>query len=116
MGKIALKGLEFFAHHGYYDEEQKIGNRYGLDIEVTADIQRAGEKDDLLQTVNYEELYRIAASVMSKKARLLEHIGFGIIQRIREIYPWVDKVEVQVSKFNPPVGGICERSVVTLEG
>ncbi|RZK29989.1 MAG: dihydroneopterin aldolase, partial [Hymenobacter sp.] len=32
MGQIALEGLEFFAFHGYYDEEQKIGNKYGVDI------------------------------------------------------------------------------------
>jgi dihydroneopterin aldolase len=34
MGKITLEGLEFFAFHGYYDEEQKIGNKYGVDITI----------------------------------------------------------------------------------
>ena len=28
MGQIALEGMEFFAYHGHFDEEQKIGNKY----------------------------------------------------------------------------------------
>ena len=26
MGTIELEGLEFFAYHGYYEEERKIGS------------------------------------------------------------------------------------------
>ena len=28
MGKVALEGIEFFSYHGYYEEEQKLGNKY----------------------------------------------------------------------------------------
>jgi dihydroneopterin aldolase len=33
-GKITLEGMEFFAHHGYYQEEQKIGNKFAVDIMI----------------------------------------------------------------------------------
>lgn len=116
MGTISLEGLEFFAYHGFYDEEQKIGNKYAVDITVTADFSEAARKDRLSATVNYEELYRIAATTMQRPARLLEHIAHSIIEEIRQHYPNVNSVEVSVSKFNPPVGGVCHRARITLRG
>ena len=116
MGTISLEGLEFFAYHGYYDEEQKVGNKYALDITIHTDFEEAAQNDRLRGTVNYEELYGIAVEVMRERSRLLEHIAYRLIEKIREKYPDVAKVHVAVSKFNPPIGGVCHRSKITLEG
>ena len=115
MGTVALEGLEFFSYHGFYDEEQKIGNKYSVDIVVTADFSEAARLDRLSVTVNYEELYRITAGVMQQSARLLEHIAHRIIREIRAQYPDLQSVEVSVSKFNPPIGGVCHRAKITLK-
>ena len=114
MGQIALEGMEFFAFHGYYDEEQKIGNKYGVDLYITTNLLAAGESDKLLQTVNYEVLYRLVAEEMRAPARLLEHVAHRVLDRIMAELPHVRKVRVSVSKFNPPLGGICHRARVTL--
>lgn len=116
MGIIALEGLEFFAYHGYYEEEQKIGNRYQIDIQITTDFSEAAEEDKLGGTVNYEDLYRIIASIMKDKIKLLEHIAQRIIQQVRIQYPAVSEIKVSVSKLNPPIGGVCERAKITLIG
>ena len=116
MGTIALEGLEFFSYHGFYDEEQKIGNKYAVDIVVTTDFSEAAQRDRLSATVNYEELYRITVNVMQQPARLLEHIAYQIIQEIRVKYADLHTVEVSVSKFNPPIGGVCHRAKITLRG
>ncbi|OON69056.1 dihydroneopterin aldolase [Hymenobacter sp. CRA2] len=115
MGQIALEGLEFFAFHGYYDEEQKIGNKYGVDLRVRTNLYRAGSTDHLSETVNYEVLYRVVAEEMQAPARLLEHLAHRIIDRVMHEFGHVRWVEVSVSKFNPPVGGICQRARVTLK-
>jgi 7,8-dihydroneopterin aldolase/epimerase/oxygenase len=114
VGTISLEGLEFFAYHGFYDEEQKIGNKYAVDIIVYADFSEAARRDKLSATVNYEELYKITAAVMQRPARLLEHIAHNLITDIKKRYPSVDSVEVSVSKFNPPIGGVCHRARITL--
>ncbi|RAK02979.1 dihydroneopterin aldolase [Larkinella arboricola] len=116
MGTISLEGLEFFAYHGFYDEEQKIGNKYSVDITVTADLSEAAQLDRLSTTVNYGDLYNITHAAMQQPARLLEHIAHNIIVEIRKKYPRVDTVEVSVSKFNPPIGGVCHRAKITLRG
>ncbi|MBC6990601.1 MULTISPECIES: dihydroneopterin aldolase [Hymenobacter] len=115
MGQIALEGMEFFAFHGYYDEEQKIGNKYGVDLYIETDLHAAGASDKLQATVNYEVLYKVVAEEMQAKARLLEHLGHRVIDRIFKEFPHVHSVRVSVSKFNPPLGGICHRARVTLE-
>ena len=114
MGQIALEGMEFFAFHGYYDEEQKIGNKYGVDLYISTDLLAAGESDKLQQTVNYEVLYRLVAEEMRAPARLLEHVAHRVLDRIMAELPHVRKVRISVSKFNPPLGGICHRARVTL--
>ena len=114
MATIALEGVEFFAYHGVYDEEQKIGNKYSIDVVIEADVSEAAQFDRLRDTINYEKVYNIIATVMQKKARLLEHIAYKIIQGIKSEYPHIQSVEVSVSKYNPPVGGVCLRSKITL--
>jgi len=116
LGTITLEGLEFFAYHGFYPEEQRIGNKYALDITIHTNFIEAAQYDKLSETVNYETLYQIAAKVMQEPAKLLEHIGFKVISRIRDHYPDVANVTVKVSKFNPPVGGVCTRAAITMEG
>ncbi len=106
--------MEFFAFHGFYDEEQKIGNKYGVDLRVYVDLAAAATTDSLPRTINYEQLYAIVLAEMRVPARLLENLGQRIMDRVLQQFAHVGMVEVSVSKFNPPLGGICERARVTL--
>ena len=115
MGKIALEGMEFFAYHGVSDEEQQTGNRYSIDIEIDTDLQAACLSDDLSDTLNYGRVYAIIAEEMQVRSRLLEHLGHRIISRLKNEFTGMAKVTLQVSKYNPPVGGVVHRSKVTLE-
>lgn len=113
-GIIKLSGLEFFAYHGFYDEEQKVGNRYNVDIAVTADLEAAATHDRLSETVNYEQLYAIVTRQMQQRARLLEHLANEIIEAVYAAFPRVQHCTVTITKFNPPLGGLCQSASVTL--
>lgn len=114
MGKVALEGLEFFAYHGFYDEEQKMGNKYAVDIAVVTDFEEAAEKDVLSETVDYGELYKIVRDEMFKPSRLLENIGKRIIDEVFSKFSSITEIELSISKFNPPIGGVCGRARVTM--
>jgi len=113
MSYIALEGMEFFAYHGFYAEEQKIGNRYSVDVQVEWDIRSAGAQDDLQQTINYEKIYASVAHVMATSHKLLESIAESILQDIRSYFA-EGKVSVRVTKFNPPIGGVCHKAIICL--
>ena len=115
MGTIALEGIEFFAYHGFYYEEQKVGSKYSVDIKVEAPFEEAAVHDQLSETINYEQLYKIIKQEIKKPSKLLENIAKRIIDRTIENFPHIEYVEVSISKFNPPVGGVCNRAKVTLK-
>jgi len=113
--QIILENIEFFAYHGYYDEEQKIGNKYTIDICVTANLETAAQNDRLADTINYEKLYKIVAEEMIKPTRLLEHIAQRIIDSCFQRFEQIENIEVCVAKHNPPIGGVCGKAKVVLK-
>jgi dihydroneopterin aldolase len=116
MRIVALEGMEFFAYHGYYAEEQKTGNKYSVDIRVTSRIDATTPNDALDTTINYEVLYQLTSAAMKQPTQLLEQIARQILSGIRDRYPDIQQAEVAVSKFNPPIGGVCTKATVTLIG
>lgn len=115
MGTIALEGLEFFAYHGFYKEERKMGNKFRVDITVEVDFSEAASKDKLQATLDYEILYRIVHEQMQIPSKLLEHIAEQIINQVYVRFPHIQSVEVSVAKHNPPVGGVCQWAKVKLK-
>ncbi len=113
MTEIVLEGLEFYAYHGFYKQEQEIGNKYSIDLKVYSTIDPLN--DELPQTIDYEKLYKIVKVEMGKKFKLLETIGNNVAERILNEFTSVQKVRVSVSKYNPPLGGICERAKVIIK-
>lgn len=115
MGSISLEGMEFFAYHGFYKEERKIGNKYRVDITVEMDFSEAAEKDKLSATLDYEILYKMIHQVMQEPSKLLEHIADRIIEQTYTNFSFIQTVEVSIAKHNPPVGGVCKWAKVTLK-
>ena len=52
MDKIEIKGLEVFAHHGVYEEEQRLGQKYVVSAVITLDTTADAQTKDLEKTVN----------------------------------------------------------------
>ncbi|TAE00956.1 MAG: dihydroneopterin aldolase [Bacteroidetes bacterium] len=115
LNKITLEQIEFFAYHGVFEEEQKIGNRYSVDITVFVDFSATETEDSIKNTVNYGKLYEIVKEQMMIPSKLLEHIAYKIKNKVFESFAEVEGVEIKVSKFNPPIGGNCQRATVSLQ-
>jgi dihydroneopterin aldolase len=112
MGKIKLEGMEFFAYHGFYEEERRIGNRYGVDVIAKAAFDQAALHDELAGTVNYEVVYAIVKEEMSISSLLLEHVAQRIATRIVAAFPSITKLKVRMRKHNPPIGGVCKAACI----
>ena len=112
--KVAIKGAEFFAFHGYYDEEQKAGTNFRIDAEV--ELKSFDSNDDnIADTVNYEDLYKICKSEMAVTQRLLETVVFNIIMKFKDSLPNVTSGRVKMEKLGPQLGGKVEKAVVEME-
>jgi dihydroneopterin aldolase len=111
-GKISLEGLEFHAYHGVYAHERSSGNKFEVDIVVEAKLNEAVLEDDLTGTINYETLYGLVKTEMEKPSKLLETVGYAIASSVLNSLPDVQYVEIKISKFNPPIGGVCKKATV----
>lgn len=115
MNKIALKGMQFYAYHGYYEEEQIMGAYYNLDVTVQVDFTKAGNNDNLADTLNYENIYSICKEVMAVPAKLLEHLVQQIEHQLVSYYPSIQGVYIVLDKLNPPLGAKVASSQVSIE-
>ena len=105
MGKISLEGMEFFAYHGCFKEEQVIGTKFIIDLHVILDSTIAEESDHLKDTVSYVQLYQAVKKEMDKKSHLLEHVSKRIMDSLKSGFPQIRSIELKISKVNPPIGG-----------
>lgn len=111
---ISIEGMEFFAYHGHFKEEQIIGTRFIVDLFVEVDTRKAESSDNLHDTVNYLSVYQTVKTEMEQKSRLLEHVAHRILTAVQARFPDVTDAEVKISKLNPPLGGKIDRVCVTL--
>jgi dihydroneopterin aldolase len=110
---ITLHGAEFFAYHGFYPEEQKIGNSFIVDIEVEFTTTGTINEDDLSNTVNYEQLYDIACEEMKIPRKLIETVAQAIIDEVIKQYTFVERIQLVIKKLNPLIGAKTKYSSVT---
>lgn len=113
-GCIELTGMRFHAFHGCLPEERRDGGEYLVDFRCGLDISKAAGSDSLEDTLDYSEIYRIAAAQMAVPSNLLEHVAARIADAIAAAFPGLEGFEIKVSKLAPPVGGPCDAASVTV--
>lgn len=114
MGLITLSGMEFFAYHGCFAEEQIIGNKFIVDLEFSTETENAELTDDLTQTINYQLVYDVVKAEMDIKSKLLEHVARRVLDALYKQFPGIGSAKITVSKLNPPLKGKVDRVCFTL--
>ncbi len=109
MDKIIMKDLEFFGYHGVLGEENRLGQRFIVSIELYTDLKRAGVSDNVLDTINYAEVYAVVKGCVERKTfKLLEALAENIAESILTGFSAVNELAVHIKKPNAPVQGIFE--------
>ena len=109
LNVIRIKNAVFYAYHGVMADEQNLGGKFEVDIEMHCDLSAAAESDSLRKTVDYEKVYGfIQRTVLAKKYYLLEALAQAITRGVlREFYN-VEIVTVRLRKPHPPVKGVID--------
>lgn len=108
MGCIELNGMDFYAFHGCFAEEQAIGTHFRVNVTFETDTSIAQQSDSIDDTVSYLDVYHTVEREMMKPSHLLEHVADRIGEAILQEYPNVETVTTKVYKLNPPLGGQLE--------
>lgn len=111
--KISIHKATFFAYHGYYPYEQKTGHHFVVDLSVYIDFPE-DIVDDILQTVDYTELYKICADEMSNTQKLIESVAMRIVQRIKNKVEQTTTGYIKIKKLAPILGGPTKGTSIKL--
>jgi dihydroneopterin aldolase len=114
MVNVALEGAEFFAYHGFYPEEQLLGTRFFVDVNVNFNPKNVLNDDKIDNTVNYEVLYSIVQAEMEHPRKLIETVVQAIIDKVVNEFSFISEVVVTIKKMNPPFNGQVKNSAVTI--
>ena len=104
LDRIVLTGVRAVGYHGVLPDERRDGQEFVVDVVVETDLRRAGESDDLADTISYAEVADdVVRRVRGEPCDLIEalatRIAADVLARDR-----VEAVEVVVHKPQAPVG------------
>jgi dihydroneopterin aldolase len=112
---VLLNEIAFRAHHGLYSFEKEQGNVFYITISLTRQLADDYIFDEVSKTIDYEKIYTICKEVMLVNEDLLEQVAMNIKDKIITAFSQISNLSIAISKSNPPIGGACKASEVTLE-
>jgi dihydroneopterin aldolase len=115
--RIRLEGMIFYGHHGVDPAEQALGQRFVVDVELVRDLRKPGRSDELADTINYAQVYRLVRAVVDgSPKRLIEAVAEAIARRIAESCPGLEAIRVCVRKPEVPIkGSVLAAAAVEIE-
>lgn len=104
MDCITIKGLEVFAKHGVFPEENTLGQKFVISVSLYTDLHGAGQTDDLEESINYACVAeRIRQIAENNTFRLIERLAEVIAQKLLLEFSAADRIEVEVEKPWAPI-------------
>ena len=112
---IFIRGILIHARHGLLEHESEVGQRFVIDLELTADLSESSRTDRLKDTVNYGSVVDTAMKAFAdRNYYLLERAAGAVGDAILGAFPRVSAVKVTVHKPHAPIAAIFEDVGVTL--
>lgn len=116
MDKIKIKNLEVFANHGVFPEENLLGQKFLISVELFTDTRKAGKTDELTDSIHYGEVCSFINSYMKENTfKLIEKIAESLAEELLLEIPCLQKVKLEVKKPWAPVGLPLETVSVEIE-
>jgi 7,8-dihydroneopterin aldolase/epimerase/oxygenase len=112
---IFIKGVSIHAHHGILDYEGDVGQRFVIDLELSADLAEASHSDRLSDTVSYANVVATATSAFKDaNYKLVERAAGAVADAVLADFPKVRAVKVTVHKPHAPIAAIFDDVGVTI--
>jgi dihydroneopterin aldolase len=111
-----VDGLALHAHHGVHEAERILGQRFFVDIVVTADVEPALRSDEIGESVHYGHVIKAATLVFTGRTfNLIEAAASAVADDLLDRFPKIVAVSVTVHKPYAPVTAIVADISATIE-
>lgn len=106
MDKIYLKGLSFYGYHGLFPEENRLGQRFEVDVELFVSLKKAGQTDNMKHSIDYGMVHDIVKEIVTGEPKnLIEAVAESIATELLESFPVLTACVIEVIKPHPPIEG-----------
>ncbi|WP_069998663.1 2-amino-4-hydroxy-6-hydroxymethyldihydropteridine diphosphokinase [Cellulosilyticum sp. I15G10I2] len=104
MDKIYIQNLEVFAHHGVFEEEKRLGQKFLISMVLTLDLRSAALSGDLKQSVHYGELCEgVEAFFKETSYDLIETAAEKTAEFVLQKYPGLQSIKLTIKKPWAPI-------------
>jgi len=104
LTRLTIRSAEFYAYHGVKIEEQQLGGKYQVDLDMYYDAMDAIINDSVNNAVNYEvAMGSIEDVIAGESYNLIETICNDILNSVMDKFPFLKKATVRVRKMNAPI-------------
>ncbi len=104
---LRLKNMTFYGYHGLFPEENKLGQRFEVDVDVYGNF-RGFAHNPGRDAVDYPKVFEIVRGVVTgERFGLVEALADRIAEALQEELG-LSRLTVRVRKPNPPVDGFFE--------
>ena len=108
-GNILIEGLQIFAYHGVYPQENIVGNTFEVTLQLSFPCDMAMVSDDIDTSINYAEVTAIVRSEVEKTSKLLENVVSRIYRVLTDTYPQITGGRIELYKIHPPITAELKR-------
>lgn len=107
MDYIHIRDMQFYGYHGVLQEESVLGQRFRATVSIAVNTERAGETDNVEDTVSYVDIYNICKDVIEgQRFKLIETVADRIASKILlDFEDMVFGCRVEIMKPDPPIPG-----------
>ena len=112
---IFITGVVIHARHGVMEHETEVGQRFVIDLELSADLSESSRTDRLADTVSYSNVVATAtAAFKNANYKLLERAAGAVADAVLAAFPRVSAIKVTVHKPHAPIAAIFDDVGVVL--
>ena len=102
--RILVRDLVIYGYHGVHPEEQRLGQRFEVDLTCMLDLSNAARLDRESATVSYGRRVEIAQRIAADETFvLIEALAEAIADQILAAYPQIEEISVLVRKPSAPI-------------
>src|SRR5699024_10573268 len=113
LDKIILRQMQFYGFHGLLPEENKLGQRFNVDVELNLDLRKPGQTDQMEDSIDYSMVYEVIEEIVEGEAKnLIESVAESIARSLLNTFGLLQSCQVRVVKPDPPIVGHYESIAV----
>ncbi len=114
LDKISLSNIHVFAYHGVFPEEQKLGQKFIISVDLYADLTTICHSDKISDGFCYGDMtQRIVTFCSKNQYHTLEALSHGLGKYLFFSNKLIQNIMIKIQKPNAPIN--CHIDTVSVE-